>query len=463
MLRRAQHERRAWRTLTRAARLAARQEARGARYHEGEVVIGRQARKGRQVVPIHPLLFVALLALAGCQFDLLRENLGDLHRYGFLRGTVTPPAGTSPAPLVVFAVAAGAATASDWQLLSRPGPYFLVVPVGAYRVGAFEDRNRSLAHDAGEPVAWVRGGEPVDVRPGATIAGLNLPLVADAAAPPVAVGLIPVRDSGEVAELPASRTGEVVTLDDPRFSDEAARRGLWQPAAFLVDPGAGIYLLEPYDPARTPVLFVHGALGHPGNFTALINGLDRHRYQAWVAYYPTAVDLDVTGAALGRWLQALEVEYGFHRLGVVAHSMGGLVARAYLIGDPNGLGATVESLTLVTIATPWQGHAGAALGVARAPVVAPSWFDLAPGSPFQTRLLEKPLPRYAAHDLYFAYGGSRSGRIANDGVVTVASQLDPRAQRQARLVAGFDAGHRAVLGDPAVADELRRSLAGIAP
>jgi len=58
---------------------------------------------------------------------------------------------------------------------------------------------------------------------------------------------------------------------------------------------------------------------------------------------------------------------------------------------------------------------------------------------------------------------SRRSRAANDGVVTVASQLDPRAQRQARLMMGFDAQHRAVLDDPAVADALQRSLAGVAP
>ena len=227
--------------------------------------------------------------------------------------------------------------------------------------------------------------------------------------------------------MPASRIGEVVTLDDARFSNEAAQIGLWRPAEFLVDIGAGIYFLEPYDPARTPVLFVHGAVGHPANFNVLVTRLDRSRYQAWFAYYPTAVRLEKAGAALGRWLQALEVEYDFQRLGVVAHSMGGLVARSYLAGDPDGLGATIDSLTFVSIATPWQGHSAAALGVSRAPVVAPSWFDMAPDSPFLNWVLDTPLPRYAQYDLYFAFGGSRRSRIANDGVVTVASQLDPRA------------------------------------
>lgn len=410
------------------------------------------------------LALLTLLAISGCQFGLLGENLRVLERYGYLRGAVTPPAGAAPAALVVFARSETAGDeAADWVVLSRPGSYFLVVPAGVYRVGAFEDRDGSLSHDAGEPVTWARGGEPIDVRPGATIAGLNLPLALAPTGASVDVGLLPVRTSGEVSELPASRIGEVVALDDPRFSEDNARLGLWQPARFLIEVGAGIYFLEPYDPHRTPVLFVHGALGQPGNFKQLIDRLDRTRFQAWVAYYPSAVGLDIAGAALGRWLQALEVEYGFPRLGLVAHSMGGLVSRAYLVSDPNGLGGHLDALTFVTVATPWQGHAAAALGVARAPVVAPAWFDLAPGSPFQSRILNAALPRYATYDLYFAYGGSRRSRIANDGVVTVASQLDLRAQAQARYLGGFDDQHLQVLNDPAVAAAVNRSLESVAP
>ena len=408
------------------------------------------------------LLALALLAVAGCRFGVLGEHVRTLDASGFLRGAVSQPAGAPDEPLVVFAVRADDASgaAVDWVVLSRPGPYFLVVPVGDYRIGAFVDRDHSLGLEAGEPATWVQGGAPVAARPGHTTAGLNVALTGSAPAPPMAVTL-PARTSAGIDALPASRVGELASLDDPRFGDAAANIGLWRPVDFLVDVGAGIYFLEPYDPTRIPVLFVHGALGHPGNFRSLIASLDRRRFQAWVAYYPTAVRLDVVAAALHRWLQALEVEYGFHRLGLVAHSMGGLVARSYLAKDPDGLGGTIESLTFVSIATPWQGHAAAALGVARAPVPAPSWFDMAPGSPFLTALLAAPPPAYAVHDLYFAYGDSRLRRAANDGVVTVASQLDRRAQDQSRRIRGFDAGHLAVLADPAVADELRRSLADL--
>jgi pimeloyl-ACP methyl ester carboxylesterase len=404
----------------------------------------------------------ALLTVAGCRFGVLGQHVRTLDANGYLRGTVSQPAGEAADPVVVFAVRAGETSgdAVDWVVLSRRGPYFLVVPVGDYRVGAFVDHNHSLTLDAGEAAVWVHGGAAVSARPGETTGGLNLALTDQASAVPVAVSLLE-RASAGINELPSSRLGEVVAIDDPRFSPAAARVGLWRPVEFLVDVGAGIYFLEPYDPNRTPVLFVHGALGNPRNFSALIASLDHSRFQAWVAYYPSAVRLDVVGQALGRWLQALEVEYGFHRLGLVAHSMGGLVARSYLAGDPYGLGGTIDALSFVSIATPWQGHAAAALGVARAPVPAPSWFDLAPDSPFLNRLLASPLPPYAVHDLYFAYGGSRRSRTANDGVVTVASQLDLRMQDQARRVVGFDAQHAAVLDDPAVADELRHSLASL--
>jgi pimeloyl-ACP methyl ester carboxylesterase len=409
------------------------------------------------------LLALLAVALAGCQFGALANNLRVLDQNGYLRGTVRIEGAAPGDPVVVFAVGEATAEAADWVVLARPGPYFLVVPVGAYRVGAFIDRNHSLSHDADEPAIWVRGGAPVQARSGETTGGLAIALRGDApAAAPIDVAL-PVGGGGGIDELPASRIGEIVSMDDPRFSAASARLGLWQPVDFLVDVGAGIYFLEPYDPQRTPVLFVHGALGHPGNFRELVARLDRTRYQAWLAFYPSAVRLEVAGAALGRWLQALEVEYGFPRLGLVAHSMGGLVTRAYLNGDPYGLGGKLDRLTFVSIATPWRGHSAAALGVAHAPVVAPAWFDLSPDSPFLTTLLERPLPRYAAYDLYFAYGGSRRSRIANDGVVTVASQLAPPAQNAARRVVGYDAEHAAVLNDPAVADELHRSLAALAP
>src|SRR5207249_6802629 len=58
---------------------------------------------------------------------------------------------------------------------------------------------------------------------------------------------------------------------------------------------------------------------------------------------------------LARWMQVLQVRCGFRRLVVVAHSMGGLVARAFIervAGDHAA--PTINGIdTFVSISTPW--------------------------------------------------------------------------------------------------------------
>jgi pimeloyl-ACP methyl ester carboxylesterase len=157
-------------------------------------------------------------------------------------------------------------------------------------------------------------------------------------------------------------------------------------------------------------------------------------------------------------MQRLWVRYGYSRVVVVAHSMGGLVARAFV----NRARTRGDIALFVTMSTPWQGQAGAALGVEQAPVVAPSWYDMAPDSDFLQSLLAEPLPREIPFHLLFTYGDpSALIRGANDGAVTLSSQLDDRAQHQAVQVYGFDVGHGAILRSPAAAAELNRILATI--
>ena len=156
------------------------------------------------------------------------------------------------------------------------------------------------------------------------------------------------------------------------------------------------------------MLFIHGAMGSPAEWRPMIERLDHTRFQPWLVYYPTAFPLDVTAAGLHRWMQRLHSMYRFSRLLVVAHSMGGLVGRAF-INDAlqTADGGVADTLRLfVTLSTPWQGHSMAALGVQRAPAVAPSWYDMAPGSPF-LRAVQAPLPsRESRIYLLFSYSGS---------------------------------------------------------
>jgi len=52
--------------------------------------------------------------------------------------------------------------------------------------------------------------------------------------------------------------GEVVGLDEDRFTVEKGREGLFTPVQSALLNGYGIFFLEPYDPKKVPVLFVHG-------------------------------------------------------------------------------------------------------------------------------------------------------------------------------------------------------------
>src|SRR5262249_27320875 len=185
-----------------------------------------------------------------------------------------------------------------------------------------------------------------------------------------------------------------------------------------------------------------------------------HRFQPWLAYYPTATRLDTVAMSLDRWMQYLYVQYRYPRMAVVAHSMGGLVARAFVNRVIAASDGRAEGIRLFfTMSTPWDGHAAAQSGVDRAPVVAPSWYDMAPRSPFQRSLLDTALPPTLGHDLLFSYaGGSRRMREANDGTVTIASQLESRVQSHARRVLGYNETHTSILESVEVAALLNQEL-----
>lgn len=108
-----------------------------------------------------------------------------------------------------------------------------------------------------------------------------------------------------------------------------------------VDPARryGIFLLEPYDPNKTPVLFVHGLLATPLAWARLTHDLwaddeFRHHHQVWHYFYPTSAPflysskhlrIDVEEAR--RTLDPSGKHRASQRLDIVAHSMGGLLSR----------------------------------------------------------------------------------------------------------------------------------------
>ena len=337
---------------------------------------------------------------------------------------------------------------------------FSVKAPGRYRIMAFEDLNGDLVLQPGEPAGVCESPSPIVARPGETLSNLFVRVQAPGVVRvPLKVDLGSSASADIASELRHYQMGQVVSLDDARFSATNARWGLWVPLEFLPETGAGLYFLQEYARDKTPILFVHGSGGNPTDFRFLIEGLDRSRYQPWVYFYPTGMRLERQSELLYRIVTDLQNQLEFRQLCVLAHSMGGLVARGF-ISEAVKRSSPIEFPTFITLSTPWQGHAGAEKGVAQSPAVVPAWRDMAPSSPFLKKIWETPLPKKTAYHLIFSYSGDFSLMINrnNDGAVSLASELDPRAQVAARRTFGFNEDHGGILSSPAVSQVVHSIL-----
>ncbi len=96
--------------------------------------------------------------------------------------------------------------------------------------------------------------------------------------------------------------------------------------------------IEPYNPDKIPVVFVHGLLSRPEAWVKAVNQLwadpvIRERYQFWFYLYPTGLPVWASAAALRDELNRFDsvLSHGHNtrqlrRLVLVGHSMGGLIS-----------------------------------------------------------------------------------------------------------------------------------------
>ena len=136
----------------------------------------------------------------------------------------------------------------------------------------------------------------------------------------------------------------------------------------------GLYFLQPYDPDRIPVVFVHGLISTPFDWVKTINGLQadpeiRKRYQFWVFAYPTGNPVLYSALRLREELARVDKVYPNHKDYVlVGHSMGGLLSQAQVtnmtradwektLGAPAmEIFATLQPTDLVTRATTFKAN-----------------------------------------------------------------------------------------------------------
>ena len=107
---------------------------------------------------------------------------------------------------------------------------------------------------------------------------------------------------------------------------------------YLTMDQAGLFQFSPYDPAKIPIVFVHGLMSRPETWVSAVNELladekIRERYQFWFFLYPTGLPVWATAAKLreemDRFRTALDPQRtnpNLDRTVIVGHSMGGLIA-----------------------------------------------------------------------------------------------------------------------------------------
>jgi pimeloyl-ACP methyl ester carboxylesterase len=96
---------------------------------------------------------------------------------------------------------------------------------------------------------------------------------------------------------------------------------------------ARLFQLQPYDPARTPVIFVHGLQETGASWTPMIDTLRndpwiRKHYQFWFFSYPSGYPYPFSAALLRRELDGVKRAFPNHkRVILIGHSMGGMICR----------------------------------------------------------------------------------------------------------------------------------------
>jgi pimeloyl-ACP methyl ester carboxylesterase len=146
-------------------------------------------------------------------------------------------------------------------------------------------------------------------------------------------------------------------LANPAFQEsDIATFGLFNPGK--AQTIKGLYMVEPFDPNRIPVVMVHGLWSSPTTWMEMFNDLRafpeiRSRYQFWFFLYPTgqpfwtsAAQLRETLAEVKSTLDPAGENPRLNELVLVGHSMGGLVSRLQTMDSGDAFWQTISDQPL---------------------------------------------------------------------------------------------------------------------
>lgn len=132
-----------------------------------------------------------------------------------------------------------------------------------------------------------------------------------------------------------------------------ATLGLFRPDKY--QKLAGLYMTQPYEPDKIPVLFVHGLWSDPTTWTDMFNDLRanvdiRQNYQFWFYLYPTGQPFWTSAAQmredLARVRQELDPQrqaWAMDQMVLVGHSMGGLVSKLQTVDSGDDYWSAVSN------------------------------------------------------------------------------------------------------------------------
>jgi hypothetical protein len=416
----------------------------------------------RQIITHSIIAGICWSTFPGCTFIALQKNVEIYKQQVRLTGHVWNPSPLKkPVILLLYQILNKKKRISNYLIYHKPDRFQFMELPGKYFIAAFEDANQDLIYQDSEWAAYYGPPSVITVEPGQDQLTLDLTLQ------PPGVSILeefPNLSSPATQarlQLPKIRFGEIVKLEDGRFAEEKGLLGLWEPIRFMEEVGGGLYFLEHFDPGKIPVIFIHGAGGTPQSWAHSIQQMDRDAFQAWLFYYPSGLYLDDATELLRQAISQTYLTYQFKKLIIVAHSMGGMVARAGInLAIQKGRGQEFP-LLLITISTPWGGHQGAKMAIDHSTLgIIPSWIDMVPESPFQRKLFSLTLPHTIHHYLFFSYKGGLNPFAAgnDDGAVSLASQLTMNAQYSAEKILGFNEDHTSILASQEMITKLNEIL-----
>ncbi len=342
------------------------------------------------------------------------------------------------------------------------GYYALLLPSGQYQLVAFADVNKDSAFSASECAGFYHEKPFVEIRQSspAVVGGFDM-YVSDTRVftldQPISLSLPESYSCHSSSYYPP---GAIRSLEDPLFSEQVARKGRFSVAEFLNEANGYFYAVSERNLRKTPILFIHGYGGTPRDFAYFIAHLDTARYDPWFFYYPGAQSISKTADIMYEiFFSNNIIELDGRRMIIIAHSMGGLVARQAL----NRYSANHRNhspIDFFSLCTPYGGVAYAAAGAQQAPTPVPSWKDIGQNSPFIQALPKRALAGSIRFRLFFGYRDESIVRFFHnsDGVIQLKSQLHSPVQQQAAVVRGFDETHTSILSSSAAVNAIYNAL-----